>query len=88
MLEALNILEGYDLGKMGSRSADSMHVTAEAFRRAFYDRAEFLGDPDFAQLPVAQLIDKKYAYGMAGLNGHAARHRQQRHASAIRVRPT
>jgi gamma-glutamyltranspeptidase / glutathione hydrolase len=61
MMEALNILEGYDLSRMGSRSADSIHVTAEAFRRAFYDRAEFLGDPDFARLPIAQLIDKKYA---------------------------
>jgi len=61
MLEALNILEGYDLSQMGNRSADSMHLVAEAFRRAFYDRAEFLGDPDFSQLPVAQLIDKKYA---------------------------
>jgi gamma-glutamyltranspeptidase/glutathione hydrolase len=61
MLEALNILEGYDLGKMGNRSADSIHLTTEAFRRAFLDRAELLGDPDFAQIPVAQLIDKKYA---------------------------
>jgi gamma-glutamyltranspeptidase/glutathione hydrolase len=61
MLESLNILEGYDLGKAGNRSADSIHLTAEAFRRAFYDRAEFLGDPDFSQIPVAQLIDKKYA---------------------------
>ena len=61
MLESLNILEGYDVGSMGSRSADSIHITTEAFRRAFYDRAEFLGDPDFNQLPVAQLIDKKYA---------------------------
>src|SRR5258708_33401502 len=48
---------------MGSRSADSIHLHAAAFRRAFYDRAEFLGDPDFVQLPVAQLIDKKYATG-------------------------
>src|SRR5258708_8745638 len=61
LLETLNILEGYDLASLGSRSADSIHLTAEAFRRAFYDRAEFLGDPDFSQLPVAQLIDKKYA---------------------------
>jgi gamma-glutamyltranspeptidase/glutathione hydrolase len=61
LVEALNILEGYDLGRMGNRSADAIHVTAEAFRRAFFDRAEFLGDPDFSQLPVAQLIDKKYA---------------------------
>ncbi len=63
MLEALNILEGYNLGKLGDRSADSIHLTIEAFRRAFFDRAELLGDPDFSQIPVAQLIDKKYAAG-------------------------
>jgi len=61
LIEILNILEGYDLRRLGSRSADSMHLTAEAFRRAFFDRAEFLGDPDFATIPVAQLMDKKYA---------------------------
>ncbi|MGA2920810.1 MAG: gamma-glutamyltransferase [Candidatus Sulfotelmatobacter sp.] len=61
LIESLNILEGYDLGKLGDRSAESIHFTTEAFRRAFFDRAEFLGDPDFAKLPVAQLIDKKYA---------------------------
>jgi gamma-glutamyltranspeptidase/glutathione hydrolase len=61
LIESLNILEGYDLGKMGDRSAQSMHYTLEAFRRAFFDRAEFMGDPDFAKIPVAQLIDKRYA---------------------------
>jgi gamma-glutamyltranspeptidase/glutathione hydrolase len=61
LMESLNILEGYDLGKLGDRSAESIHFTTEAFRRAFFDRAEFLGDPDFAKLPVPQLIDKKYA---------------------------
>jgi gamma-glutamyltranspeptidase/glutathione hydrolase len=60
LLETLNILEGYDLAKFGNRSAASMHLTLEAFRRAFFDRAEFLGDPDFSKIPVAQLIDKKY----------------------------
>ncbi len=60
LLEALNILEGYDLAKYGNRSAQTIHLTTEAFRRAFYDRAAFLGDPDFAKVPVAQLIDKKY----------------------------
>jgi len=60
LIEALNILEGYDLARMESRSARSMHFTVEAFRRAFYDRAEFMGDPDFSKIPVAQLIDKKY----------------------------
>jgi len=61
LLESLNILEGYDLGKLGDRSAASIHLTIEAFRRAFFDRAEFLGDPDFTKLPIAQLIDKRYA---------------------------
>ncbi|HEY6369753.1 MAG TPA: gamma-glutamyltransferase [Candidatus Sulfotelmatobacter sp.] len=61
LIESLNILEGYDLAKMGERSAQSIHYTTEAFRRAFFDRAEFMGDPDFAKIPVAQLIDKRYA---------------------------
>jgi gamma-glutamyltranspeptidase / glutathione hydrolase len=61
LVEMLNILEGYDLAKQGNRSAESIHLTAEAFQRAFFDRAEFLGDPDFAKIPVAQLIDKRYA---------------------------
>src|SRR5271170_6163026 len=60
LIESLNILEGYDLAKMGNRSAESIHFTTEAFRRAFFDRAEFMGDPDFSKIPVAQLIDKKY----------------------------
>jgi len=60
LVESLNILEGYDLAKLGNRSAESIHFTTEAFRRAFFDRAEFLGDPDFAKIPVAQLVDKKY----------------------------
>jgi gamma-glutamyltranspeptidase/glutathione hydrolase len=60
LLESLNILEGYDLAKLGNRSVQSIHFTVEAFRRAFFDRAEFLGDPDFSKIPVAQLIDKKY----------------------------
>ena len=61
LIEALNILEGFDLARMQSRSSQSIHFTVEAFRRAFFDRAEFLGDPDFSKIPVAQLLDKKYA---------------------------
>jgi gamma-glutamyltranspeptidase / glutathione hydrolase len=61
LVEILNILEGFDLAKFDNRSADAIHLEVEAFRRAFYDRAEFMGDPDFAKVPVAQLIDKKYA---------------------------
>jgi gamma-glutamyltranspeptidase/glutathione hydrolase len=61
LVEILNILEGFELGKLGNRSAQAIHLTVEAFRRAFYDRSEFLGDPDFAKIPVPQLIDKRYA---------------------------
>lgn len=61
LIEALNILEGFNLAQMQSRSSQSVHFTVEAFRRAFFDRAEFLGDPDFSKIPVAQLLDKKYA---------------------------
>lgn len=61
LIETLNILEGYDLAQMQDRSAQSIHYTVEAFRRAFYDRAEFMGDPDYSRIPVAQLIDKRYA---------------------------
>jgi gamma-glutamyltranspeptidase/glutathione hydrolase len=61
LVEILNVLEGFDLAKLGNRSADDIHLEVEAFRRAFYDRADFMGDPDFAKVPVAQLIDKKYA---------------------------
>ena len=61
LVEILNILEGFDIAKFGDRSAAAIHLACEAFRRVFYDRADFLGDPDFARIPVPQLIDKKYA---------------------------
>jgi gamma-glutamyltranspeptidase/glutathione hydrolase len=61
LLEVLNILEGYDLGKAGLDSAESIHLITEAYRRAFYDRAQFLGDPEFSDVPVLQLTDKNYA---------------------------
>jgi gamma-glutamyltranspeptidase / glutathione hydrolase len=60
LLEILNILEGYDLAKFRGRATPAVHLTLEAFRRAFFDRAEFMGDPDFSKIPVAQLIDKRY----------------------------
>jgi gamma-glutamyltranspeptidase / glutathione hydrolase len=62
LIEQLNILEGYDLGAMGFRSAAATHVMIEAMRRAFADRARYLGDPDFVMtMPVAKLISKEYA---------------------------
>ncbi len=61
MLEVLNTLENYDLRTMGYNSAEKYHVLTEAMRRAFADRAEFMGDPDFASVPTEQLISKSYA---------------------------
>lgn len=61
LIESLNILEGYDLAKLENRSAESVHFAVEGFRRAFFDRATFLGDPDFSNLPVSELLDKHYA---------------------------
>ncbi len=61
LIETLNILEGFDLRAVRRNSAQHLHLVAEAYRRAFFDRSVFLGDPDFAEIPVAQLIDKKYA---------------------------
>ncbi|HEY2865687.1 MAG TPA: gamma-glutamyltransferase [Pyrinomonadaceae bacterium] len=61
LLEILNILEGYDLRGMGYDSSAKYQVMTEAMRRAFADRAEFMGDADFVDVPVKTLIDKKYA---------------------------
>jgi gamma-glutamyltranspeptidase/glutathione hydrolase len=61
LLEILNILSGYDLGKMGDRTAAQVHLITEAFRRAFMDRADYLGDPDFTTMPIAQMASPAYA---------------------------
>jgi gamma-glutamyltranspeptidase/glutathione hydrolase len=61
LCEALGILEGYDLRGMGFHGAAAVHVTAEAMRRAFMDRNNRLGDPDFVRNPVQALLDPAYA---------------------------
>ena len=61
LIQMLNILEGYDLSKLEASSSDRYHLMAEAMRRAFADRAEYMGDTDFVKVPIAGLIDKAYA---------------------------
>lgn len=61
LIEMLNILEGYDLSKIDWASSERYHLTAESMRRAFADRAEYMGDADFVSVPVAGLIQKDYA---------------------------
>jgi gamma-glutamyltranspeptidase / glutathione hydrolase len=62
LIEALNILSGYDLPKLGAdRSVAQVHIITEAFRRAYMDRGDFLGDPDFNAMPLKQMADPAYA---------------------------
>lgn len=62
LVEMLNVLEGYDLSKMGAGSSAAVHVMVEAMKRAYADRAHYLGDSDFVRdMPVARLTSKEYA---------------------------
>ena len=61
MLQVLNMLEERDVKALGHNSAAKYHLLAESMRRSFADRAEFMADPDFADVPVAKLVDKAYA---------------------------
>jgi gamma-glutamyltranspeptidase/glutathione hydrolase len=61
LVQMLNILEGYDLAAMGHNSTDYVHHLAEAMRRAFRDRAHYVGDVDFADVPLHRLTSKDYA---------------------------
>jgi gamma-glutamyltranspeptidase/glutathione hydrolase len=60
LLQLLKMTENYPLKDMGFHTPRSIHLMTEAERRAFADRAEFLGDPDFVQIPVKSLLDGKY----------------------------
>jgi gamma-glutamyltranspeptidase/glutathione hydrolase len=61
LLETLNILEGFPLGEMKQGSAASLHLLIEAMKRAYADRARYLGDPAFVDAPASMLIAKDYA---------------------------
>ena len=60
ILEMLNILENYDVASMDPESAEYFHLLSETMKLGFADRAEFMGDPEFNEVPVAGLIDKEY----------------------------
>ena len=70
LIEMLNILEGYDLAKLSRE--ESLHIIAEAMKRAYADRATFMGDPDAVKMPVAGLISKKYAAALRAQIGQRA----------------
>jgi gamma-glutamyltranspeptidase / glutathione hydrolase len=66
-LQMLNLLEPFDLRKLGHNSAETLHLFLEAKKLAFADRAKFYADPDFGKLPTAELISKEYASKRAKL---------------------
>jgi gamma-glutamyltranspeptidase/glutathione hydrolase len=70
LIEMLNILEGYDLAKLSRE--ESLHIIAEAMKRAYADRATFMGDPGAVKMPVAGLISKKYAAALRAQIGQRA----------------
>jgi gamma-glutamyltranspeptidase/glutathione hydrolase len=66
IVEMLNILERFDLPKLGALSAQGLHYQIEAMRRAYLDRARYLGDPDFVKnMPLTKLTSKAYAKTLA-----------------------
>jgi len=62
----LNILNGFQLDPLGDRTAPEMHLIVEAFRRSYMDRSNYLGDPDYVNIPVEQLISQRYAAAWRG----------------------
>jgi gamma-glutamyltranspeptidase / glutathione hydrolase len=72
MLEALNILEGFDLQRMGWNTADYLHTLVEALKLAYADRDTYYGDPKFVQVPAARLLSKEYAAERRKLIGATA----------------
>ena len=66
LLQTLNILENFNLRASGHNSAKTIHILSEAMQRAFADRAQYHGDPDFYDVPVKQMLNKEYASDRAG----------------------
>ena len=68
-LEALNIVEGFDIGAMGAQSADAYHHLIEAMRLAFVDAYRYVADPRMVDVPTEQLVSKEFAGPAAGVDG-------------------
>ena len=64
LIQILNTLEGYPIGALGQNSSGTLHLMAEAMKLAYADRSEYLGDPDFVDVPVEALMSKEYAADM------------------------
>jgi len=87
MLEALNMLEGYDLSAMKHNSAAYIHTLTEAMKLAFADRDRYYGDPDFVRVPASELLSKDYAAVRRSLIDEAHASMEQRPGDPINGKP-
>ena len=92
--QALKILEGYDLASMGHNSAEYIHTVSQALNLAFADREQYVGDPDFVDVPINEMLAEEYLVKRRslidsgrGLAGHAPRGRPEKRESDYRRRP-
>jgi gamma-glutamyltranspeptidase/glutathione hydrolase len=65
LLQTLNILENFDLKESGHNSAKTVHFLSEAMQRAYADRAEYHGDPDYYDVPIEQMLNREYSRDLA-----------------------
>ena len=73
IIQILNTLEKYPIGNLGHNSAKTIHLMAEAMKRAYADRSKYLGDSDFVDVPLSGIISKKYAASLrAGIDPNFA----------------
>lgn len=65
IIEALNIMENFDIKTMGFDSPEKLHVMTEAFKMCFHDREEFMGDPDYVEVPIDGILSKERAKALS-----------------------
>lgn len=87
MLEALNLLEGYDLKKLGHNQPDYIHTVTEAIKLAFADRDRWYGDPRFVKVPGTELLSKEYAELRRALIDPQAASLEQRPGDPLNKKP-
>jgi gamma-glutamyltranspeptidase/glutathione hydrolase len=88
MVETLNILEGFDLKRMGHNSADYIHTLVEALKLGYADRDRYYGDPDFVKIPERELLSKEYAALRRGLIDAARASLEQTPGDPARMKAT
>jgi gamma-glutamyltranspeptidase/glutathione hydrolase len=86
LIEMLNILEGFPLGKLGAATPEATHLMVEAMKFAYADRAEYLGDRARAKLPIARLVSKTYAATLrASIDPNHARPAREIHPNSTAI---